>query len=283
MGHALTATLEDDIGKLEYHDGVIQFLLLRENRNWNILQEDCEQALVSGTREGQLGYMRMLLDAELNVDTTRDYDGATSLIRAIDSPHGSSEAVKLLLEAGADPEDEGSQKAPWRAWIPLVLATNGNNHGIIKLLVEYGADLEMVGCEEVFTAPEYTVHKEKVECIQVLLELGADPRGCMPFDLSKAKQSEPYRIVAEALEVVKGTPLEFTVKWGRPFQVLALLESGVDPNTCSASVERSSVKVKKGSFRKAQQLYHDETLYQAYLDEMDEIGYACYDSDDPEA
>ena len=148
----------------------------------------------------------------------------------------------------------------------------------------------MVGCEEVFTALEYAVHKEKVECIQVLLELGADPRSCMPFDLSKVKQSEPYRIVAEALEVVEGTPLEYAVKWGRLFQVLALLESGIDPNTCSASVERSSVKVKKGSVRKAQelvrkaqQLYNDETLYQAYLDELDEMGYACCDSDDSEA
>ncbi|KAK3178380.1 hypothetical protein OEA41_000515 [Lepraria neglecta] len=146
-----------------------------------------------------------------------------------------------------------------RAWTPLVSATKGNNPGIIKLLVEYGADLEMVGSEEVFTALEYTVHKEKVECIQVLLELGADPRSCMPFDLSKVKQSEPYRIVAEALEVVEGTPLKYAIKWGRPFQV------------------------KKGSFRKAQQLYHDETFYQAYLDELDEMGYACYDSDDSEA
>ena len=261
MGYALTATLEDHIGKLEDCDGVVQFLLLRENRNWNIPKEDSEQALVSATREGQLGYKRMLLGAALDVDETRDYDGATSLIRAIDSPHGSSEAVKLLLEAGADPDYEGPQKAPWRAWTPLASATNGNNPGIIKLLVEYGADLEMVGCEEVFTALEYAVHKEDVECIQVLLELGADPRSCMPFDLSKVKQSEPYRIVAEALKVVEGTPLEYAVKWGRLFQVLAHLESGMDPNTCSASVERSSVKVKKGSVRKAQQLYHDETLY----------------------
>ena len=93
----------------------------------------------------------------------------------------------------------------------------------------------MVGCEEVFTALEYAVHKEKVECIQVLLELGADPRSCMPFDLSKAKQSEPYGIVAEALEVVEGTPLEYAVKRGRRFHVHALLEAGIDPNTCSAS------------------------------------------------
>ena len=74
MGYALIATLEDIIGKLEDYDGVVQFLLLHENRNWNIPQEDCEQALISATREGQLGYKRMLLDAELDVDAARDYD-----------------------------------------------------------------------------------------------------------------------------------------------------------------------------------------------------------------
>ena len=49
MGYALTAILEDHIGKFEDYDGVVQFLLLRKNRNWNTPQEDYEQALVSAT------------------------------------------------------------------------------------------------------------------------------------------------------------------------------------------------------------------------------------------
>lgn len=150
------------------------------------------------------GRMRELLEAGADPDEPDEY-GTTPLYRA--SVQGATEAVRLLLEYGADPQlcgggdDEG---------LPLCAAACWNHTGVVAALLAAGADPntpEPPHPEQ--TGPGtppllWAVRNGHRETVELLLTAGADPD-------------------------IPGTPLTIAAQAGRYGIVRSLLAHGADP------------------------------------------------------
>jgi ankyrin repeat protein len=236
-------------------------LLLQEDQNWVISKVDRGFALAGSAKYGSLSYMSMLLPNKLDANALGYVEYATALASC-----STVERAKMLLEAGLDPN-----------WVnlhgctPLGLAIDRRWHDLIRLLVKHGADPECV-CDGYNIALDYAVQSGDKACVQILLELGADPRSCFPYHYIKTEQQSAYAIVAESQNKTNSTPLEYFVEWGRPFQVVRLFVRGVDPASCSSSVKRRPEMVNESSYQQAlelvleaQRLHHDKVAYQDFV------------------
>lgn len=60
---------------------------------------------------------------------------------SIPTPPNHHQSLKMLLEAGADPNLQGTNNMDWLSMPPLIFAASGDDLESIKLLVEQGADV----------------------------------------------------------------------------------------------------------------------------------------------
>ncbi|KQL19446.1 M48 family metallopeptidase [Cytobacillus solani] len=97
-----------------------------------------------------------------------DYNGYTAMDWAIKA--GDSEMVKILLENGANPNNESGYMMT-----PLMTAATKGRADIIKTLHSAGAEVNFQDSESSMTALMYAAQGESEETIKVLLQLGADP------------------------------------------------------------------------------------------------------------
>ncbi|KOP82434.1 hypothetical protein AMS60_08055 [Bacillus sp. FJAT-21945] len=97
-----------------------------------------------------------------------DYNGYTAMDWAIKA--GDSEMVKILLENGANPNNESGYMMT-----PLMIAATKGRADIIKTLHSAGAEVNFQDSESSMTALMYAAQGESEETIKVLLQLGADP------------------------------------------------------------------------------------------------------------
>lgn len=121
-------------------------------------------ALHVAAREGLLGPLRLLLNKKLSLHIdTIDLDGRTPLNSATKA--GRVDAVRLLLEHGAN-----SSISDWVGWPPLYWAVRTNCPPIVKLLLEYNAELMVqssTGVNAAMIAIEYLEGKELKEMCDV--------------------------------------------------------------------------------------------------------------------
>lgn len=108
-----------------------------------------------------------LAKADKDIDI-EDYNGYTAMDWAIKA--GDNEMVKILLENGADPNNESSY-----IMTPLMTAAAKGRADIIKMLHSAGAEINYQDSESSMTALMYAAQGENEETINVLLQLGADP------------------------------------------------------------------------------------------------------------
>src|SRR6478736_6556626 len=100
-------------------------------------QQPPEPALIQAARSGSLDSMNQLLDtgADMNVPgPTGDGWNATPLQHAILARQ--PDAVRLLLDRGANPNRVAGPKAP----APLLLAAGDTDPTFVNLLLAHGAD-----------------------------------------------------------------------------------------------------------------------------------------------
>ena len=151
--------------------------------------EDIEAYWMS-VNEGDLALARDYLNRGMNVDAT--YGGYTTLYRTIHKRHetGYLDWLKLLLDAGADPNHSQGEGAS--ALVPLCLAVGHNIFGAAQLLLQYGADpnVHKGNCLHISTI------NPRVEMLQLLLDYGADysiqdDEGKLPIDTFR--ESWDYR------------------------------------------------------------------------------------------
>lgn len=123
-------------------------------------------ALDWATARAQLDDMRFLIAHGSSVNNM-DAKGRTTILHAVDSHN--DEAVRILLEAGADPNPkvpEGLFRSS-----PLKAASFGGLAEIVKLLLQFGAEIDAYNPEGQ-TALHAAVITQNVECAGILLESG---------------------------------------------------------------------------------------------------------------
>ncbi|WP_331429350.1 ankyrin repeat domain-containing protein [Gloeobacter violaceus] len=107
--------------------------------------------------EGQAGLLKALVRPE-----------AVPLVEAVRG--GQQEIVRLLLEAGANPN-----AADKRGALPLKLAVHLGSEPIVRLLLEHGADPNKRASGETTSALQHAAFYGHVELVRVLLEHGGNP------------------------------------------------------------------------------------------------------------
>ena len=127
-----------------------------------------ERSLVHSARTGDLEQVAEFIGAGEDVNAVDPKNGFTPLVWAVFKGH--DEIVRLLLENGADPNVVGQ-----RGETALIVAARERAPlGIYTLLLEYGADpnyLDEAGNGALMYAALYA----PVEAIRMLLDAGADP------------------------------------------------------------------------------------------------------------
>ena len=148
--------------------------------------------------------VRLLLDAGADPDAI-DRTGWTPMLWAIKSP----QAVRLMLAAGANPNLTGALRPPLVSAVNPVNA-DSTSEDVVRLLLTAGADVNGAGKDGTALSAAAT---GSTTVLQVLLDAGADPNRPNPQDCWM-----PGR-----------TPLHSALVGGAP-NVELLLAAGADPN-----------------------------------------------------
>jgi ankyrin repeat protein len=139
---------------------------------------------------GRTRGLEELLDAEPELVTAWSPDGFTALHLA--AFFGQEDAAKILVERGAE-VSLVARNANIHV-TPLHSAAAGSHPGIVKLLLEHGADPNAAQ-DGGFTPLHSAAQNDDVDSVESLIEAGADPRlandeGKKPFDLAGDKTRE---------------------------------------------------------------------------------------------
>lgn len=128
-----------------------------------------ELGILEAAATGRAGRVRELLASDPEARHARTPEGFTTL--GLAAFLGGPEVVELLLQAGADPDDDADNPARVR---PVHAAAAARDAASLRLLLEAGADpnaRQQAG----FTPLHAAAHGDEPELAQLLLDHGADP------------------------------------------------------------------------------------------------------------
>jgi ankyrin repeat protein len=128
------------------------------DRNWN------ETALTTAIRLQRPDLILLLLDAGATVER-RTQNGFTPLM--VSAWSGCIESTQVLLNAGADLEDDYVSELFGHRGTPLVLAAKSGDLAMVRLLMEAGADI--TGGVETWGPLEWAVRTNHDEVVRFLL------------------------------------------------------------------------------------------------------------------
>ena len=123
--------------------------------------------------------------------------GFSFLLETLGGPHA-LEIFKMLFNKCADVNDIGDSYA--RAWPCLPFAVGLGNHGIIRFLLQAGADIDATD-PDCGTALQFAVVCEDVEAVQILIDAGADidaTAGDLVFE--NEENEENYRLLRTPIQ-----------------------------------------------------------------------------------
>jgi len=113
--------------------------------------------------------IKQLLNDNKNViDLDCDLFDYTPLI--FSSYQNNTDIVRMLLEAGANPDKEDKEGSTALRW-----ASRNGSEETVKLLLAYHADPNLADKEDKMTALHYAVFSGSVETVAALMKAGADP------------------------------------------------------------------------------------------------------------
>jgi ankyrin repeat protein/ppGpp synthetase/RelA/SpoT-type nucleotidyltranferase len=181
---------------------------------------------------------RSLAQAEKEAEKTRELEKTLpNVMLELASGNGDDEAVKRLLEAGADPNYKNNVR-----FTPLHMASLGGHDRIVELLLEAGADgnsKDSAGMTPINAASQGGYDR----IVERLLKGGVDPNlkdtsGMTP--LHTASRTGHDSIVEQLLEagadanvaerIYRSTPLYIASRYGHDKTVERLLKGGADPS-----------------------------------------------------
>jgi ankyrin repeat protein len=134
-----------------------------------LLEAGPELGILEAAAAGRAERVRELLDADEAALGERTPEGFTPL--GLAAFLGGPEVVRVLLEHGADPDDDADNEFGIR---PVNAAAAANDHETMRLLLEAGADPDPQQ-KGGFTPLHSAAHTDDVEMARLLLEHGADP------------------------------------------------------------------------------------------------------------
>lgn len=124
-----------------------------------------EATFISYAERGNVKVVDLFLDAEMNINATRPFDGYTALIGAAERGH--ADVVKLLLDRGANVKtrDRSSQPA-------LTKAAAAGHLAVAQTLINYGADVNAI--DKYGASPlKYAIKYDRVPLAELLRKSGA--------------------------------------------------------------------------------------------------------------
>jgi ankyrin repeat protein len=133
--------------------------------------------------------------ADPNATFTNEYGEMSALYGAAGRAHD-PELTRLLLEAGANPDDGES----------VYHATEAESADCLRALLEHGASAEPIMLA-------HALDDERPEHVRLLLDAGADPRELLPHAVRRGRGPETVRLLVE-----RGADLEHQggEMWRRP-------------------------------------------------------------------
>ncbi|HEX2413201.1 MAG TPA: ankyrin repeat domain-containing protein [Solirubrobacteraceae bacterium] len=134
-----------------------------------LLSAEPELGILEAAATGRADRVRELLAADPEARHARTPEGFTTL--GLAAFLGGPEVVALLLEAGADPDDDADNPARVR---PVHAAAAARDLESLRLLLAAGADPNPQQ-QGGFTPLHAAAHSDQVEMARVLLDHGADP------------------------------------------------------------------------------------------------------------
>jgi ankyrin repeat protein len=182
--------------------------------------------------------VKRLVEAGADVNAAR-WDGTTALMIASNS--GNAEAVKLLLERGAQVNAAESRKGQ----TALMWAASEGHSEVVQLLIKHGADVKVVS-KTGYTALTFAAVKNDAQSVSRLIAAGADPNTKLPDGSSALIAAAAFRSTEAAIALVEGgaevkvadrrgnTPLHTAAQLGDFELVKKLLAKGADPNARNA-------------------------------------------------
>ncbi|XP_040467705.1 ankyrin repeat and SOCS box protein 3 isoform X1 [Falco naumanni] len=200
-----------------------------DNRGWVPLHE--------AAAHDSAGCLRLLLQAAPSDDyiNSKTFEGMCAL--HLSARYGSLESVRVLLEAGADPNEVTTE-----ATTPLFLAVENGHADIVNLLLQHGANVKGPHCWSGWNSLHQASFQGCTEIMKILLEKGAskeckDDFGITPlFVAAQYGKLESLRLlVSHGADVNsqakdKATPLLIAAQEGHVACVELLLSKGADPN-----------------------------------------------------
>jgi ankyrin repeat protein len=126
------------------------------------------QSFLDAVRRADAAAVRKTLHADRSLANARDSGGATALMHA--ALLGGPDVMRLLLDAGADPNAKNRRNATALLWAVT-------DAGAVRLLLEHGADPNIKSIEG--RTPLYLASTEPagVDIVKLFLDKGADPNG----------------------------------------------------------------------------------------------------------
>jgi ankyrin repeat protein len=172
---AVRALLREDRSLAEARDGdglpVVLLALFHQQREVAdaLLEAEPELGVLEAAATGRGDRLRELLDADPQAIRRRTPEGFTAL--GLAAFLGGPEAVRILLERGADADDDADNRFGVR---PVHAAAAAHDHETMRLLLEAGADPNQRQ-RGGFTPLHEAAHADDVEMARLLLDHGADP------------------------------------------------------------------------------------------------------------
>lgn len=141
-------------------------LVLSESVDVNVETANGRRALTIAAGLGFPSGVKSLLKAGAKVDAgSPAFTALTQAVRA-----GSVAAVKLLLDAGANPNRSAKDGR-----LPLMLAARGGHDEVLRVLLDKGADVNGRNADDGSTALMWAANNGYRSIVEMLIEGGADP------------------------------------------------------------------------------------------------------------
>jgi ankyrin repeat protein len=134
-----------------------------------LLAAEPELGPLEAAATGRADRLTELLDADPDARQARTPEGFTPL--GLAAFLGGPDVVRVLLEHGADPDDDADNQFGVR---PVNAAAAAHDHDTMRLLLDAGADPD-ARQQGGFTPLHSAAHTDDVEMARLLLDHGADP------------------------------------------------------------------------------------------------------------